>query len=131
MEPPEHEPAEEEPPESTPESLYEELVFRPTFEAYSHKFDEAGLTPSQRAEVYQRALLNGIEFQIQKPILRSLFGKDFFKMNQQKKKEVMETPEFQQACEKKVREVKAKSSEAVYTQSIIDTIIKKVKGPQK
>ena len=127
MEPPVYEP----PPESTPESLYEELVFRPVFEDYGRKLDEANLTPSQRAEVYQKALLRGFAGQIQRPVLKKLLGDSFYRANQRTKKEVMETPEFQQACEKKVREVAAVEPEVYFTRAMIDVEIDHVKGTQK
>ena len=118
-----------EPPVRTPESLFEELVFRPVFEGYSRKLDQAGLTPMQRAEVYQRGLLRALLRQIQEPVLKEVLGDDYSYSNTQTQlKEVSGTPEFQQACEKKVREVAAESWQVYVTRSLIDVEIDYVKG---
>ena len=128
MEPPEYEPAEEEPPESTPESLYEELVFRPIFEGDGDQLDEAGLTPSQRAEVYQRALLNGFERQIRSPTLKDLLGNDYYSADKQTKNEIIGFPDFPRECEKKVREVAAEHWQVYHTRAIIDAFIRLVQS---
>ena len=117
-----------EPPERTPESLYEELVFRPIFEAYSHKLDEAELTASQRAEVYQRALLRGYERQIQNAALFNLIGDESYTLDEITLEDVKTTPEYKEAAEKKIREVAARKSEVYYTRSIINVEIGEVRG---
>ena len=89
------------------------------------------MTPKQRAEVYQRALLNGFERQIQNPILKDLLGKDYYSVDKQTKNDIIGFPDFQQACEKKVREVADLYAETIYTKAIIATAINKLKGTQK
>ena len=123
MEPPEYEP-----PERTPESLFEELVFRPIFEAYSHKLDEAELTPMQRAEVYQRGLVRAFKRQIKEPVLKELLGVDwFYKIDEDASQKTSRTPEYQQACDKKVREVAKERWQVYNTRSLIDVEIDEVK----
>lgn len=102
------------------------MLFRPAYEALGEELAE--LTPKQRAEVYQTALLDGLKQQIQDPVLEEILADNYYKANKQTIKKVMETPEYKQACEKKVREVVADSTEALYTRSIIDMVIDKVKG---
>ena len=117
-----------EPPERTPESLYEELVFRPIFEAYGWKLDEAELTPMQRVDVYQRALLRGYERQIQNAALFNLIGNESYTLDEITLEDVKRTPEYKEAAEKKIREVAAKKSDVYFTRALINVEIREVRG---
>ena len=79
--------------------------------------------------MYQTALLEGFEYQIQNPIFKDLLGDYYYKADKQK--EVMGTPEYIHACEKKIRELAADPVGRFETQSIIEVAINKVKGEEQ
>ena len=88
---------------------------------------KANLTPRQRADVYQKALLNTMRHRIQRPVLKNMLGTE--KFDKQTIKKILETPEYKQACEKRVREVvMSPSTEATLIKATIAVEITKVKG---
>ena len=73
--------------------------------------------------------MEGFQYQIQNPVFNDLLGDYYYEADKQK--EVMRTPEYKQACEKKIREVAADPVGRFETKALIEVAINKVKGEEQ